>query len=101
MSADKSPFDPSNILYTIVEKNTQVMTELSKTLESIDDSIKDVSTKCSKHEIYDEKQEIYRGVNKKIFTWILIMTIANFLMFTMGGKIGWLVDLLGKLLPGL
>ena len=99
---NKNGISQSNILFSIINESTRVLTELCKTLESIKDGLEKISdhTHCEENFMKETRENM--KVLKTIVIWGVIINISTFIALALSGIVpSWLLRLFIKFVPGL
>lgn len=91
----------NNLMFQMLSKNTEVMTELCKALEGMDDVLRELSKKSDKAEFHRMFETSEAKAVKIILIVILVISFSTFIALALGGEVGWLIDVMIKLIPGL
>lgn len=87
-----------DMMFQIITKNTEVMTELCETLKDMEETLDEISKSDIKSNYArDEILNVIKAV-KRISIIILIVAISIMIAFALGGKVGWLIEIGTKLL---
>lgn len=103
MGKDHEPdnISQTNILFNVLTKNTEVMTELSKTLKIVHDELKKIDETTQEMCRTQKKMETRDKLAMKMIIYIMIGIFLIMLAFTAGGGPDWVREVLIRLLPGL
>lgn len=95
---EKSGLSESNIMYNLLVKNTEVMTELCKTQSAVQSTIKEISEGYIGEVVHREfLEKKVKGLIKINITILILVSIA-FVIITTGDFPEWLTKLLTKLI---
>jgi len=99
LTDNKSNLDMTTLMYNIVQKNTEVMTELSKTESAVQEAIKEISDGYIAEVVYRENLEKRMAVLIKMSLTSIVLGILIFIYLLFGGTPGWFLEMILKLIP--
>lgn len=101
MTDNKNNIDLTTLMYSIVEKNTSVMTELSKTENAVHEAIKEISDGYIAEVVYRENLEKQLDKLCKMIVTLIVISLCSFTYLLLGGQVGWFLETILKLVPSL
>lgn len=91
---ESNGISPTNMLFNIVTKNTEVMTKLCEALDGVKDTLSHISNHCDDEKIQLRTISSRYSIIQRLLIGILVVSVAIFIILALGGEVGWLIDII-------